>query len=223
MNILHFFTAILIMIILAVVIGIPLDFMFKLFTGEKLSESKKHKGVFDFLGWTILIVSILITAILAPGFEGKPTLVDNLFKPKIMDHKLDELDAEEKRINNTLSDIENLTISELKLELKSNLEFVKSLRKEAIEQNKLLNNLKDQTKKEIEKSNDLKEQAEIVNKLSNEQLQAVNLLLTKDAKSTATRNLVISSVLSFLLGIGSSYIASILYTRRRRMKKVDNK
>ena len=129
--------------------------------------------------------------------------------------KIEKLQSESQRIQNTLSDIENLTINEIQTELKNTLFFVEKLRAEAIQQEKLISDLRDTAEKEKTKVNESKQIADSVLSLSEGQIEAVKLLITDSSRKNSEKSFWMGVIISLPIGVIASMAGSFLIKKRK--------
>ena len=123
---------------------------------------------------------------------------------------IENLSSEAKRIRDTLSDINNLTINQVNSELKNTLKFIEKLEKEAIEQENFFKNLKISIENERKEAEEVQQIANSIEELTKPQLDTIKSLITADCKEETKESFWLSIYLSFAMGIATSLIASFI-------------
>ncbi|MEM7104675.1 MAG: hypothetical protein AAF502_16180 [Bacteroidota bacterium] len=162
-----------------------------------------------------MLVSIVGAVSLVPvvGFDLNKISVEDY-----ADNKIDKLTIEIEGINNALENIDGLSISEIKSELDKSLKYVKEIKEEAIIQQESINKLrlelaeqKEEADKSIKQANDLKN-------LSEDELMAIESLITANAVIENKKSFQRGVILSFPIGVLASLFATwiVMYLGRRR-------
>ncbi len=142
-----------------------------------------------------------------------PNHLQEIFSKPDDSEKIELITNEVNQIEKTLSDIENLTISQIRIELNKTLIFTKKLKKEAIFNQKLFFELQKKIKNEEKRAQNAEELANEIESLSQKQIEAVKFMITKDAYRQNSKSFWIGSVVSFFTGILASYIASFMFSK----------
>jgi hypothetical protein len=200
-------------LILAVFYVIIVDFFVLKLSGKTVIDEKQSSFI------TVPVMTIWIIGIFViPFFILKSFGIDPpLEKNKIIignitdQSKVVSLNGEIKKINNTLSNIDNLTINQIQTELARTRDFVNKLKEEAELQNKLINDLKLQAYKFKTEADSASKIAQEIKALNQNQLSAVRYLLTEDADIKNTRSFWIGALISFPIGLMTSVLGNYFW------------
>ncbi len=142
-----------------------------------------------------------------------PNRIDEIFLESDNTAKIELISNEVNQIEKTLSNIENLTIAEIRKELNKTLLFTRELKEEAIYNQRLMTELLGKVEREKNRAQDAENFANEIEGLSDKQIEAIKHMITKDAYKQNTKSFWIGSILSFFTGILASYIASSIYSK----------
>jgi hypothetical protein len=124
-----------------------------------------------------------------------------------------KLEAKANTLRSLLNDPKKLTLSQVEQVLTDTLDFVEKLKAKTEQQGVLIASLRQTVVEERAKAEESRRLAEQVQSLTREQLEAVKLLITQDAKVESQRSFIMGISISFPLGILSSLLATWVYKR----------
>lgn len=163
----------------------------------------------------IMLSSVMIVGVIGYKIDVKTDFTNKfkLFETVVFvddesTKKINDLKNESVKIRQTLDNIDNLTINELKTIFQRILDFVDALKQETINQEKIVNTLRERVRDEREKTNYTVNQAEKLTSLSTEQINAIKILITKDVKNDNRKNFILGLLLSFIIGVIASIFAN---------------
>ncbi len=205
-------------------LGITLSIFATLITKpfSRIDLRDRKSRIVKLIGWTVLIIAFTGAAFLmGPIFDYSLPFPPR--ESKIIEHeaaleRIQAFDREVSRIQNTLSHLDSLTISQLKDELTHAMQFLESLQIETIQQEKIVAVLRKQVKKENDRVNQAKIKADNMSKLTKEQLEAIKLLLTTDMRREQAKAFWIGVLTSFVIGVLASLLSAGLLRLMWRRK-----
>ncbi|MFT3911505.1 MAG: hypothetical protein QM737_18925 [Ferruginibacter sp.] len=166
---------------------------------------------------------MLLTILYIISFVGSYLMFDKVFnyQPPLTNSKteisniqtsnsVNRLTTEIQNINSTLSNLNNLTISQIKYELNKTLVFVEKLKEETVNQQKIISGLQNRVIEQQLKAETVTKLAENAESLSKDQLEAITALITSEAKKDNQSSFWIGVLISLPIGILSSLLASAL-------------
>lgn len=130
-----------------------------------------------------------------------------------VDKRLIELAEKEKYIQNTISNMDNLTIKQISTELSKVLEYVIELKNEAINQQTIVEQLKITGIDEKNKTDNLIKKSKEVEQLTKPQLEAIKYIITEDAAKQNTKSFWFGILISFPIGVFASLFANIFWKK----------
>jgi len=222
--ILYLLAILILTVICTLVLFLVIDRIFYAVTsGKNIGEESKFVNSFGIP--IVMIASVILSLFILNAFSlNPPTSVTELAISSDKTIKeIEDLNNEMSAIDATLSDIENLTLNEIRSELANTLEFIEKLRIEAIEREKQIEILKDVALKEQNRASTAIERAEEIEKLTHAQLEAVRFILTENAKEENSRSFWRGVLISFPIGIVASLISNYIFGRIRKKKSPANK
>ncbi len=203
-----------------IVVGVqirPVEYLYKRATGKELTSKEGKLGCLaTVIMGTILLWPIpgtyylLETLHYRPPFLATGSHVASEGQPK---DKSVALDAEARRIKDTLSNIENLSIKQIQTELQKALKFVERLQQEAVQQEQLVNSLIKSAEQHRREAEEAKALADNVSTVTKPQLEAITSLITANAKRESDRAFWAGVLISFPIGFLSSFLASWFFRR----------
>lgn len=180
-----------------------------------LAES--HFGNFDLF---IRVLVAIIIPLIATYFIFSALNYSIPFNLASEEEKLDtevtELAKEIERINGTLSDIDNLTLGQIRKELSTTLEVFKKLKEKSITQQLTIIRLQKIVVDEKSKAQEAKRYADNISSLSKRQIEDIKALITMDVKEQNERSFWIGALISLPIGLIASFLASFLWNLARR-------
>lgn len=144
---------------------------------------------------------------LPPGLAMQTPSVDSQAASLI------ELGREAGELNRLIQDPDKMTISELSAIAERSLALTGNLQERVGAQSALISQLQAQVKSERERAEEATEIAANIQALTREQLDAVKLLLTEDARAESRRSTTTGILISFPLGFVASLLASVAHRR----------
>lgn len=188
--IVYLFTFVLIFFILTIIIG----GLFTFFGGKKHIELVPNTVTINnnATAFILMFVSIglpyfFLNNVLNYSPPFIPTKTEIISSDNV-DNRLKELAEKEKYIQNTISNIDNLTIKQISSELSKILEYVTELKNEAINQQTIVDQLKISGLEEKNKTDELIKKSKEIEKLTKPQLEAVKYLITEDSSRQSSRS-----------------------------------
>ena len=151
------------------------------------------------------------------GFQAPPLQIQESVAPP--PENREELKGKIGSLKQLLSSPESLTIAELITITKDTLSLTAELQSRAAEREKIISELKTELELERQKSREAENLAKEIQSITQEELQAVKLLISKDAKKEAEKSFYLGIVISFPLGILASLIAPFCYSKLGFRKK----
>ncbi|HBC3563831.1 hypothetical protein [Vibrio cholerae] len=131
-----------------------------------------------------------------------------------------EVSQKSKDLNDRLSSLnklietpEELRLSELPEITEQIIAIAKDVQAQSEEQSEIIGKLRKDIETERQKADEAKELIDTLQSLTNEQLNAVKWLITEDAKEETKKAFYSNLILSFILGVIASLIASVIYRR----------
>jgi hypothetical protein len=219
--ILYLVTFILFFIILTISIG----GLYTFFGGTKHIEVKPNIVSINnnFFAIVMLFISIGLPYFFFNGvLNYNPPFIpsDNpAISVEHADSRLKQLEEKEVYIEETLSNIENLTIKQITTELSNILDYVKELKNEAINQQLAIEKLEVKQINEQKKTDELIKKSDEVSKLTQPQLDAIKYLITEDANKQNSKSFWFGILISFPIGVFASVIANSLLKKIYRKKE----
>ncbi|MEE9143161.1 MAG: hypothetical protein V3U06_00135 [Candidatus Binatia bacterium] len=104
-----------------------------------------------------------------------------------------------------------MTIAQIQSELTNTLDFIEKLRDKAVEQERLISRLQEQSKESKVRAEKAKAQAEAIKSITEPQLEAITSLITANARKESTRGFWYGVLTSFPIGILASLTAPTSY------------
>lgn len=152
-----------------------------------------------------------------PPFLTQRELVFDSEEPN---RKIKELKAESQRLSSALSEIEDLTIREVRDTLSQAITFVGKLQDQAIAQERLVTSLRREVEKQRKSADEAKTLAETVTSLTDPQIEAIKQLITEDARAQSNRGFWIGVITAFPIAvIASLFTRWLLGITTRRTKQ----
>ena len=148
-----------------------------------------------------------------PPFLTRGTQVVDESEPG---RKINALRAESQRLTSALSDLENLTIRQIRDTISSTVSFVDSLQEQAVAQEQAIASLRGEAEKQRRNAEEAREMAETVSSLTAPQIEAVKQIITQDARTQTNRGFWLGVLSSFPVGVLASLAAGLLLRRVRR-------
>jgi len=225
---LYILTTLVSFVLIYLIYGYPTDYLLGKIS-NKNNWSEKSKEIGQKSGGTIgIIIAVIVTYFLFNYLSYYPPLnsgdVELITDTNKGSEKIDRLTIEIDKTRNTLSNIENLTINQIQVELEQSLFFFNELKEEAVNQKRIINNLQKTIQKEKKKAEDAINHSKHVTSLTKEQINAINDLLTTNAKKDNQKSFWIGVGVSFPVGVTASILGTIILSRiRRKEKTVTNK
>lgn len=114
-----------------------------------------------------------------------------------------------------------LTLSQLSSIAEDAIILTKQIRTQSENQNLIIANLRAEVEQESKKATEAQKLAKEIQSITRDQLNAVKLLITEDAKVQASNSFYMGLLFSFPLGVLASLTASFAYRRFRGTIKAD--
>lgn len=127
--------------------------------------------------------------------------------------ELEELEQNANKLRALLKEPKQLTLGQVEQALTQTLEFVEKFKAKTAQQEVLITSLKQAASEERAKADEARRLAERVQSLTREQLEAVKLLITQDAKTESQRSFMLGTLISFPIGIITSLVSTLIFRR----------
>ncbi len=195
--------------VLSILVLSSLSLLGLLYSGRfHIDWADEHAASYLIMVPVCLVVTYFI---LSGGFGYPPPFLRS--QGEVLDQsavaaKLDSLEEESRKLTQALDNLDALTLKEIREIIKDSLGHLQDLEQEAIEQEQLLRSLRSIRSKELVQYQEQQEQAELVTSISDEQLEAVKLLITQDATDISSKVFWFGVAVSFFVGFSSSLAAS---------------
>ncbi|MEM7106364.1 MAG: hypothetical protein AAF502_24770 [Bacteroidota bacterium] len=208
---------------------LALIFVFFVFYGGGLflfvSWSKRKKSVSPFSVVDRPLVNERGVDFLLGGSTIMTMIIYFLFFPishdyadAYADNKIDKLTIEIQGITNSLENIDNLSISEIKSELDKSLKYLKKIKEEAIIQRESINKLKLELAYQKEEADESIKQANTLKNLSEDEIEAIESLITANAAIENKKSFQRGVIISFPIGVLASLVATYIWTYSGRRR-----
>lgn len=194
---------------------VSIDNIYTRITGHGVNEK-------DNIASTVVYTIWVITAFVSPypilkyGFEFPPPFLAQQEFAHDSQNRVSRLTDEAERIQNSLSNIDNLTIGQIQSELSNTLKFVQKLQGEAENQEKVIADLKEKTAKEKASAEEMKSIADQMSSLSLGQIEAIKYIVTEDARNESKKGFWLGVLVSFPIGFAASLASSLLMAKIRK-------
>ncbi|EGR1765261.1 hypothetical protein RII68_001852 [Vibrio parahaemolyticus] len=116
-------------------------------------------------------------------------------------------------LNKLIETPEELRLSELPEITEKIITIAKDVQLQSEEQSEIIGKLRLDIETERQKANEARELIDTLQSLTNEQLNAVKWLITEDAKEETKKAFYSNLILSFILGVFASLLASVIYRK----------
>ncbi|OHU90587.1 MULTISPECIES: hypothetical protein [Pseudoalteromonas] len=180
------------------------------FRGD-LNQDEEFLANFTLLA--IVFISVLSSYFLLKKIEPKQPIHTSIQALNQGAATHGDFEYESNRITSILSNIENLTLKQIHQEISTTLEFINKLKEETTQRANIIRSLQDEAdKKQVEIDNVVNEIKQ-VKSISKEQLEAVSKVLTTQSKTASNRAFWLGVAASFLVGIVTSILATVLTDR----------
>lgn len=169
----------------------------------------------------VIIFLVLSTVLVSPGsfylldYLGLSPPIDNLeeITSKQLVGAYNNLSDKVKSLQKLLESPEELKLSQLNSITQDTLVLADELQAQSIKQKKLIVNLQTKVNDESKKAKEAKKLVSELQSITKEQLNAIKLIITEDAKVESQRSFYFGLLLSFPLGVIASLTASFVYKK----------
>ena len=170
----------------------------------------------------LLVIALLFISIPLPYFlflgvfNYNPPFIPpnvNVISSASLDNHLIELEQKEKFIEETLSNIENLTLNQISSEFSDILDYVKELKTTAVHQKRIIDKLENIRNDEKKKTDELIKKSEELERITKPQLNAIKQLITEDCNEQNAQSFWLGIFISFPVGVFASFIANYIWKR----------
>lgn len=134
--------------------------------------------------------------------------------------KYDPLAMEHIRLNTLLSNIDRMTIDDIRKSIEQAQTFIKLLQSEQTKNLEALTELRKRVANEGNSLAEIKQERQTIETVNSQDLHTLSLLLARDTRSSKWAGFILGSIVSFPFGVASSLCATALlaYWFRRRNK-----
>jgi hypothetical protein len=149
--------------------------------------------------------------ILSGGFGYPPPFIETrgeILNKSAVEAKLNSLEEESQKLYQALAGLDNLTLKEIQKVIEGSLTHLQGLMHEMLRQEELLKTLRTMRSDELAQNQEQIKQTELITAISDEQLEAVKLLLTREVTDIYSSTFWTGAAFSFLIGFLSSFAAS---------------
>jgi len=227
MEIIYWILYVMIYLVLGVILSIPFVYTSNAIVAKNTKKSVTDNKQVWFIKFPILLMFAFVLFV-APffvlttvGYEPPLKKINIEISTDGKKSDINDLSNEIENISSVLSNINNLTINEIQTELIRTKDFVSRLKQEAINQHQIIENLRIQTQKSKEEAEAANKLNETVKALTNEELDAIQFLITKNANDSSIKSFWLGALISFPIGVLASIFATLIWNiiNRKRLTK----
>jgi len=207
-------------IYIVIYLGTTFLIVFLIYQIFRVFKRGKIDGWDTYLDLILRILSIIVVPLIIPYFIfaflnfnvpiGQEILKDN------GSEKIEKLSNEIEDLTKSLGNIENLTLNQIQEILSNTLITISVLRDEAINQQNTILRLQQVAEVEMKKADKAKITADNIISLSKEQIEAIKILITNDAKDENIKSFWMGVLISLPIGFTASFLASIFLSKMKR-------
>ena len=141
------------------------------------------------------------------------TRVIEITSTEKIDLSVKQMEEKATSLSSLLASPEKLTLGEVSTAIEETLRLTSQLQGYSESQAKAIINLQSELESERQKAAEAQQLAKQVQSITREQLDAVKLIITEDARKQSRDSFYLGLVLSFPLGLVASLVATFLYRR----------